>query len=283
MSGTLSLTGSNTMAQMANGWIDSFRKFHPNVKFEVDVNGSRSALGSLIDGTATFGMLSRTIQKDEIDAFEKKFGYAPKLLVPAYERIAIWVNKDCPVLELTVAQVASIFAQDGKARTWGDVGVTGAWANRTIALQGRGPTTGSTVYFQTAILRGENFDDKIVQHKSNQDLVAAVEKNPDAAGYAGLIFQTSKVKAVPLAPRSGLPAVAIDGIEADQGQYPLMRPLQIVVNQPPGKELKPVEREFIKYVFSRLGQEDVIKGGFQPIPGPNARYALGQVGLRELN
>lgn len=283
LSGEITLTGSNTMAQLANCWVDSFRKFHPNVKFKIEVNGSRNALSSVIDGSATFGMLSRTIEKDELAAFEKKFGYAPKLLVPAYERIAIWVNEECPVEELTVAQVQSIFAQDGKARTWGDVGVTGAWANRTIAVQGRGPSTGSTDYFQTAILRGENFDDKMAQHKSNQELIAAIENNPDAIGYAGLMFQTSKIKAVPLAPRSGLPAVSIDSIEADQGHYPLMRPLQLVVNQAPGKELKPVEREFLQYVFSRLGQEDVIKGGFQPIPGSNARYALGQVGLRELN
>lgn len=283
MSGEITLTGSNTMAQLAAGWIDSFRRFHPNVKFNLDVNGSRGALAGLIDGTATFGMLSRTISKEELDAFEKKFGYPPKLLVPSYERVAIYVHKDNPIEELTVAQVQSIFARHGKARTWGDVGATGEWANRSIALQGRGPTTGSTVYFQTIILRGDSFDDKMVEHPGNTELIQAIESNPAAIGYAGLIFDSTQVKAVPLAARAGLPAVAIDSVEADQGMYPLMRPLQIVVNQPPGKDLRPVEREFLKYIFSRLGQEDVIKGGFQPIPGASARFALGEVGVRELN
>jgi phosphate transport system substrate-binding protein len=283
MSGEITLCGSDTMAQLANGWIDSFRRFHPDVKFKVEVNGSRSALSSLIDGTATFGMLSRTITDEEITAFQTKFGYPPKLLVPSYERIAIYVNKECPVQNLTVAQIHSIFAQDGKARTWGDVGLSGAWANRSISLHGRGGTTGSTVYFQTIILRGENFDDKLVEHASNQQLIEALEQNPDGIGYAGLMFQTPNLKAVPLSARAGLPAVAVDSIEADQGQYPLMRPLQIVVKQAPGQELKPVEREFLKYIFSRMGQEDVIKGGFQPIPGSHARFALGSVGVREFN
>ncbi len=280
MSGTITLTGSNTMSQLAGGWIDSFRQFHPDVKFNIEIKGSRSAVSSLIDGSATFGLLSRTIKKGEIEAFEQKFGYAPKLLIPSYERVAVYAHKDNPIQELTLAQVNSIFARSGKARTWGDVGVTGAWANRAIALQGRGPTTGSTVFFQTAILRGEAFDDKMAEQPTNFDLIEAIEKNPDAIGYAGLMFQTSGVRAVPLATRSGLPAIAIDGLEAAQGRYPLMRPLQIVVNQKPGTELPAVQQEFLSYVFSRLGQEDVIKGGFQPIPGRNARFALGQVGLR---
>ncbi|MBX3436697.1 MAG: PstS family phosphate ABC transporter substrate-binding protein [Planctomycetaceae bacterium] len=283
MTGEVTLTGSGTMAQLAAGWIDSFRQFHPGVTFKVDIKGSRSALSSMIDGTATFGMLSRTISKEEVEAFEQKFGYSPKLLIPSYERLAIYVNKDNPISELTLAQVQSMFAKNGKARTWGDVGATGAWASRPIALQGRGPTTGSTEYFQTAILRGDSFDDKMVEHASNSELIAALTNNPDAVGYAGLMFHTSSLKAVPLSPRAGLPAITVDGLEADQGRYPLMRPLQIVVNQAPGKELRPVEREFLKYIFSRMGQEDVIKGGFQPIPGSNARYALGQVGLREFN
>ncbi len=283
MSGTITLTGSNTMAQLASGWIESFHQFHPDVKINLEIKGSRTAVSSLIDGTTTFGLLSRTVQKGEVDAFDKKFGYAPKLLIPSYERMAIYVHKDNPIQELTLAQINAIFAQNGKARTWGDVGATGKWANRAIALQGRGPTTGSTVYFQTAILRGEAFEDKMVEQSNNFDLIEAIEKNPGAIGYAGLMYQTPNVRSVPLAARSGLPAVAIDGLEADQGRYPLMRPLQLVVNQAPGTELPAVQREFLKYVFSRLGQEDVIKGGFQPIPGRNARFALGQVGLRELN
>ncbi len=283
LSGKITLIGSNTMSQLASGWVDSFRQFHPDVEVEIDIQGSRNAVKSVISGEATFGLLSRTIRKDEVEAFQAKFGYAPKVLTPSLERMGIFVHKDNPIKELTLKQLNAIYTEGGKIQTWGDLGLTGAWANRPIALQGRGPTTGSTAYMQKYILRGEKFKSGMIQNPTNLHLSKAIEASPDAIGYAGLVYQSSGIRAVPLAARSGQTAVAIDSIEADQGRYPLMRPLQLVINQAPGKPLSAVQNEFLKYVFSRLGQEDVIKGGFQPIPGQNASFALGQLGLRELN
>ena len=87
------------------------------------------------------------------------------------------------------------------------------------------------------------------------------------------------VRAVPLAVNSRGPFVAIHSAAADAGRYPLVRPLQLVVNHSPKKELRPVEQEFIKYVFSRLGQEDVIKAGFEVTPVQAVHIALDSVGL----
>jgi phosphate transport system substrate-binding protein len=283
VSGKITLIGSNTMSQLAGGWADSFRQIHPNVEIDIDIRGSRTAVHSVISGEATFGLLSRTIRQDEVMAFRQKFGYQPKVLTPSLERMAIFVHQDNPIKELTLEQVSMIFGENGNAKTCGDVGVTGAWANRPINLQGRGPTTGSTVYLQTYLLRGDDYKNSMVQNPTNIHLVKAIEADPESIGYAGLVNQTANVKAVPLAARSGQPAIAIDSLEAAQGRYPLMRPLQLVINQAPGEQLSTVQSEFLKYVFSRLGQEDVIKGGFQPIPGQNASFALGQLGLRELN
>jgi len=84
---------------------------------------------------------------------------------------------------------------------------------------------------------------------------------------------------VPLAMQAGQPFVAVDSVQSTRGQYPLIRPLQLVVNQAPGKPLPPVEAEFIKYVFSRFGQEDVIRAGMHPIGARPADLALDSVGL----
>ncbi|MEZ6052879.1 MAG: PstS family phosphate ABC transporter substrate-binding protein [Planctomycetaceae bacterium] len=283
VSGKITMIGSNTMSQLAAGWSDSFRRLHPDVEIDIDIRGARDAVDTVISGDATFGLLSRAIREDEVLSFQQKFGYQPKVLTPALERMAIFVHPSNPVKELSLQQIADLFGENGKAKTWGDVGATGEWASRPIALQGRGPTTGSTVYLQTVLLRGDDFKNSMVQQPNNILLVKAVEANPNAIGYAGLLSQTASVRAVALSVRSGLPAIAIDSIEADQGRYPLMRPLQLVINQPPGQELPLVQSEFLKYVFSRLGQEGVVKGGFQPIPGQNASFALGQLGLRERN
>lgn len=283
VSGKITLIGSNTMSQLASGWIASFRQIHPNVEIDIDIQGSRNAVMSVINGDATFGLLSRSIRQDEVLAFQQKFGYPPKVLTPALERMAIFVHPSNPIKELTLQQLNSIFAEDGEAKTWGDVGATGAWANRPIVLHGRGPTTGSTVYLQQFLLRGDDYKPSMTRQPTNIHLVKAVEGDANSIGYAGLVNQTAGVRAIPLAARSGLPAIEIDSLEAAQGRYPLMRPLQLVINQVPGQEMTLVQSEFLKYVFSRLGQEDVIKGGFQSIPGQNASFALGQLGLRELN
>ena len=82
-----------------------------------------------------------------------------------------------------------------------------------------------------------------------------------------------------LAFAEGQEFVEIDSPAADQGLYPLVRRLQLVVQHDPQQQLRPIEREFVRYVFSRLGQEDVIKAGFQAIPARPARVALDAVGL----
>jgi phosphate transport system substrate-binding protein len=129
------------------------------------------------------------------------------------------------------------------------------------------------------VLLGSPLRADITSHKSNIAIVEAVAKDKGAIGFGGLSYATGNVRTVPLALHEGQEFVAIDSPEADQGLYPLVRRLQLVVKHDPKQQLGPVEREFIKYVFSQLGQEDVIKAGFQAIPARPARVALDAVGL----
>jgi phosphate transport system substrate-binding protein len=282
LSGRINLIGSTTMSNIADVWRESFLQLHPDVKINIEVKGSINAVPAVMDGTATFGLLSRAITAQEIEAFQTKFKYPPKILTPSQELMAIFVHKENPIEGLTLEQIAHIFAADSSVKTWGDVGLTGAWAGQTVDLQGRAATTGSTLYMQNYILRGQPFKQAMNVNKSNMLLVDSIANSRTAIGYAGLIYQAGDVKAVPLAVRSGQQFVDINSADAALGRYPLMRPLQLVVNQPAGKELPTVQTEFLRYIFSQLGQEDVVKSGFQPVPGDSARFALDQVGLREL-
>lgn len=283
VTGKITLVGSNTMSQLAGGWVEQFQQFHPDAQFEIIVKGSASAVTSVMSGEATFGLLSRSITRQEYDAFQTQFNYPPKVLTPALELMAIYVHKDNPVTGLTMEQLRSIFGQEGTAATWGDVGGQGAWASRPITIQGRSPITGSTVYIQQVVLGTGPMKSGVVENPTNLDLVNAVAANPTSIGYAGLAYQLGDVRTLAIAGAAGQSPVAIDSLESAEGRYPLTRPLQVVINHAPGQELPKIQKEFLKYIFSRLGQEEVIKGGFQPVPGANARFALDQVGLRELN
>jgi phosphate transport system substrate-binding protein len=77
--------------------------------------------------------------------------------------------------------------------------------------------------------------------------------------------------------------VDVGSVAATLGQYPLLRPLPMVVNQPPRKGLSELDSEFLKYVLSRFGQEDAIKAGYQPISARPARIALDAIGAGKVN
>lgn len=285
LSGELKLGGSNTMSHVASVWVNSFSEFYPDVKISVDVSGSRAAVEAVQAGETHIGLLSRTISEEEVTSFQHVFGYPPTVLTPCLERTAIYVHKDNPIEGLTLAQLDAIFGSECKrgacepARTWGQVGLKGKWAKLPIIAHGRTFDTGSQVFLQEAVMLGSHMRDDMVSHKSNIGIVQAVASEQGGIGFGGLSYATSDVKAVPLAFAEGQEYIAIDSPQADMGMYPLVRRLQLVVKHDPAKELPPVEREFIRYVFSRLGQEDVVKAGYQAIPARPARVALDAVGL----
>jgi phosphate transport system substrate-binding protein len=285
LQGELNLAGSNTMSHVAATWADSFRQFYPDVTINITITGSREAVTTVQGGTAHIGLLSRSITADEVAAFQAAKGHAPQVLTPCSERIAIYVHKDNPIRGLTLEQVDGIFSttcQRGAKepiRTWGQLGFPGAWATQPVMARGRSGDTGSQVYIQEAVLLGGEFRKDMADHPDNLSLLDAITNDPRSVGFAGLCYDNPNVRTVPIAIQAGTPHVAVDSAEADAGQYPLLRPLQLVVDPDPAQPLPAAEAEFIKYVFSRLGQEDVIKSGFQPIPSRPANIALDSVGL----
>lgn len=278
LGGTLRLNGSETISQLAGHWMEDFRKLYPGVSIKIEVQGARNAVPAVVGGQAEVGLLSREITAEEVQQFQAKFGYPPTVLTPAGEAIAIFVHKDNPIQSLTLAQLDAIYSTTLKrgapkaALTWGDVGVQGNWASQPIACQGRGDDTGSQVYFQRGVLGGGQFRPGITSHESNLDMVKAIGRTPTAIGFAGAMYDSPDVKAIPLAWKEG--AAACD---CQSPNYPLLRPLQLVVNKNPQQPLSPLEHEFIKYLFSRSGQQQVMISGFVPIPARPAEMALNAI------
>jgi len=207
------------------------------------------------------------------------------VLTPCLERTAIFVHKDNPIAGLTVAQVDAIFSAECRrgaekyCGTWKQFGLKQAWAEKPIVVHGRTKDTGSQVFLQQAVLLGSPFRKDIETHRSNVEMLQAIAKDPSSIGFSGLSYASQGVRAVPLAFAEGEAFVAVDSPQAARGRYPLVRQLQFVVKHDPKEKLPAVQQEFIKYVFSRLGQEDVVKAGFQAIPARPARVALDAVGL----
>lgn len=284
LKGELTFAGSNTMSQVASTWGEHFRRIYPDVQINIQIVGSTNAVDSVVNQTSDMGLLSRSITEGEVRGFYNKFGYVPTVLTPVLEPQGIFVHKDNPVESLSLSQLDAIFSTTLKrgekktARTWGDVGVTGKWASVAILPQGRSETTGSQVFFNSAILGDGEFRPDMVSHESNPLMIEAISKDPRSIGFTGSTFDSPDVKLVPISWKTGEPAV-----DVHSSSYPLVRRLQLVVNNNPKQPLSPLQAEFIKYVFSRSGQRDVVISGFLPVPSGAANIALQAIGEKTLN
>ena len=283
VSGSLNSVGSDTMNNMMTLWAETFRKFYPNVKIQVEGKGSSTAPPALISGTAQFGPMSRQMRATEIDQFEGRYGYKPTELKTSYDALAVYVHKDNPIEKLTLAQVEAIF---GKSRrrgykqniaTWGQLGLTGDWANRPISLYGRNSASGTYGFFKEHVLKNGDYKDTVKEQPGSASVVQGVTEDRYGIGYSGIGYRTSGVKAVPLAETDKGPFS--DGAYADvqSGKYPLWRYLFIYVNKAPNRPADPLQTEFVKLMYSREGQEAVVKDGYMPLSAKQAQEELAKV------
>ena len=286
VSGSLKSVGSDTMNNEMTLWAESFRSFYPDVKIEIEGKGSTTAPPALIAGTAAFGPMSREMKAEEVDKFENQFGYEPTALPTSIDMLAVYVNKDNPIAGLSFEQIDAIFSKTRKAghatdiRTWGDLGLTGEWANKPISLYGRNSASGTYGFFKEHVLAKGDYKDDVKEQPGSSAVVQAVASDRYAIGYSGIGYRTADVRAVPLAREAGQPFVEAVQENGYSGEYPLARFLYLYVNYKPGSSLDPLRAEFVRFVFSKQGQEQVVKDGYLPVTHGVAEQALGKVGLQ---
>jgi phosphate transport system substrate-binding protein len=285
VSGTIKSVGSDTMNNLMALWTEGFKQFYPGVVTEMEGKGSGTAPTALIAGTANFGPMSREMKSSEIDEFEKKFGYAPTALRTSIDMLAVYVHKDNPIKGLTLQQVDAIFSKTRKGghssdiRTWGELGLTGEWANKPISLYGRNSASGTYGFFKENALFKGDFKDSVKEQPGSSTVVQGVASDRYGIGYSGIGYKTADVKAVALAVGQNESPVEATPENAYSGDYPLSRFLYLYVNYKPGSQLEPLRREFIRYVFSKAGQEAVVKDGYFPITARIVQDDLKSVGV----
>src|SRR6266511_4270183 len=283
VSGSVSSIGSDTLNNLMTLWAESFNKFYPNAKIQIEGKGSSTAPPALISGTAQLGPMSRPMKGTEIDQFEKKYGYKPTPIRTSVDALAVFVNKDNPIKCLTLPQVDAIFSKSRRSgykediKTWGQLGLTGEWASRPVSLYGRNSASGTYGFFKEHSLKNGDYKDEVKEQPGSASVVQGVTVDRFAMGYSGIGYTTAGVRAVPLAEKEGSRCFETDPDNAYAGAYPLARFLYVYVNKAPAKPLDPVTREFVKLMVSKEGQEVVIKDGYFPIPATIAKEELNKI------
>ncbi len=288
VSGSLKSVGSDTMNNTMTLWAEGFLGMYPNVRIEIEGKGSSTAPPALIAGSSQFGPMSRQMKAAEVDEFESKYGYPPASLPAAIDMLAVYVNKDNPICEtgLTIQQVDAIFStnrllgHESDIRTWGEAGVSdSAWADQPISLYGRNSASGTYGYFKKNVLGNGDYKPSVKEQPGSSSVVQGVASDAPGIGYSGIGYLTADVCAVPLAHDGASDPIPATAEYAYTGEYPLSRFLYVYVNHRPGSDLDPLRREFVRYMFSTEGQEDVIKDGYYPITNQIASEAMEALGI----
>ena len=280
VAGNLNSVGSDTLNNMMTYWAEGFRKQYPNVNIQIEGKGSSTAPPALIEGTSQLGPMSRTMKKNEIEQFEAKYGFKPTTIGVALDALAVFVNKDNNLKSLSMSQVDAIFSKTRKRGaaedvvTWGQLGLSGDWANKPLSLYGRNSASGTYGFFKEHTLEKGDFKDTVKEQPGNASVVLGVTEDKAGIGYSGMGYVTSGVNALPLAAKDGEKAYAPNYENVLSGKYPLGRMLYINVVKEPNKPLPTLVKEFLKYVLSKEGQEVVVKDGFLPLPATVAKKQL---------
>lgn len=319
VSGTLRLWGSNYLTDGAVGqrWEEGFRRHHPDVKFESYTPTVLVAAPGLYSGQADIGV-SRRFTFDEILAYQRVKGYHPSRVafvtgsynVPGWNpALGIYVHRDNPLRQLTLQQVDGIFGAErtggydenfvwrpefargpeGNIRTWGQLGLTGEWADKPINVYGLNLKYHQQFLIEQRAFRGgSKWNESLREYAhyvrkdgsnvvSNVQLLEDISNDRYAIAYSneGYIKPEHRVHKLALADREGAPYVELTLDTVRDRSYPLWDEGYFYFDRKPGEPVKPIVEEYIRYALSREGQQIVMEDGkWLPLTGEVVRAEL---------
>ncbi len=283
LTGTLKGVESNTVTTVMTAWIKGFTKIYPGVSISVDIGGSGQGGPRLTSGAADFGFISREMMGREETPFVDKFGYPPlaiavsggSLAVKAFtDTVVFIVNKENPLNEITFQQLDAIYSATHNRgirqpiTTWGQLGLTGEWADKPIHAWGVEIPNGYDNFVAMHVLAGGQWREGIQSQHTVIPLSDKVAADKYAISYTGLAWDTNPdTKVLKLAARPGGPFITPTFETVADQTYPLSRVIYMFINREPGKPISPVLREFLRYTLSREGQQAVVDDAiYTPLP-----------------
>ncbi len=253
--------GSDTIVNLALAWAERYQSEHPEVSISVTGGGSGTGIAALLNGTVDIANASRQIKPEEMQEAQSK-GINPVEYIIARDAIAVIVNPENPVKELTLQQLSDIYS--GKINNWRGVG----GEDRPIVRLSRETNSGTHVYFLETVLRlGEKnsktlFSTDTLLLPSSEGIINEVRQNPNAIGYDGLGYVPKDLKMIAIARQPSdsyvLPSIAT----VNDNSYPIARDLYMYTA---GKPNGAVAAYLDWIMHSDEAQAIVAELGFVPI------------------
>ncbi len=257
--------GSDTIVNLALAWAERYQGEHPDVRISVTGGGSGTGIAALINNTVDIANASRKIKAEELDE-AKVNGVDPVEHIIARDAIAVIVNPNNPVNELTLQQISDIYS--GKYTNWAEVG----GEDRPIVRLSRETNSGTHVYFLETVLRLGSKEDKTLFSTdtlllpSSEGIIAEVRQNPNAIGYDGLGYVPKDLKMIAIAKEAGGVYVLPSITTVNDKTYAIARDLYMYTNG----EATGIVKEYLDWILSPEAQQIVAELGFVPALNPNS-------------
>jgi phosphate transport system substrate-binding protein len=299
------------MATLMRRWEEGFRTYHPEVWFQDTLKGSASAMGALDESVADMALMDRPLVPYDSYGIYRRSHMVPVEIAVATGSLdvadkafalAVFVNEENPISRLTLKQLDGIFGAQRTGgwqgmewsleparsaaediRTWGQLGLTGTWADKPIHPYGPpGLHPGGMSFFQMKVMGGaDTWAEELQEFEDPAQMIDGLGKDPYGIAYTSMSYRTPRVKAVALAEQQGGPYVEPTRANVANRTYPLTRSVYICFapdspsGDPAHPKVDPKLEAFLRYVLSRQGQQDVVReGDYLPLTPEVVRQEL---------
>ena len=300
LTGVIRIAGNAELGSRVTRWADAFQRLHPGVRVETHLTGSDTGIAALYTGKADVALLGRSPTLIEIQAFEWIHHAKPmqvEVLTGSLDRpgrspaLVVLVHRDNPLRTLTVAQLEAVFGTEHRRspeniRTWGQLGLTGEWADRPINLYAPDAMSGTGRFFRQIVLGDSRMmnwaalteftDSTAHPHNAGAQVVAALAPDRYGLAVANLGYSDGQVRPLALVVAAGADPIFATRDTLVTRAYPLARAVIACCNRAPGAPLDPVVREFLRLVLSPDGQQDQ-GDGYLPLSPANVAKQLSQL------
>ena len=320
VSGTIRMWGSNyfTDSPLADYWIQEFQKYQPEVKFSLHLKTTLHAIPGLIFGMSDIGPMGRQITWDELLSYQRERNHLPIGIVAvtgSYDvsgwnpPIGVYLHKDNPLSKLSLQQLDGIFgAQRSGAwrelvwdkslargpekniRTWGQLGLTGEWANQPIHVYGYNLQFHFPQEIESRAFGGVSgkWNENLIEYDNQaqpdgsfklagQLMLEDLAKDPYGIVYCagGNAWLTPQVKPIALSVKTGDPAYELTLENVRERKYPMYADVFFYIDRDPKKPVDPKVKEFLRYILSSEGQTQVMRDGkYLPLTAETVRAQL---------
>ena len=256
----MQIKGSDTIVNLVQVWAEKFSQIHDGTNVGVTGGGTGTGFAALLNNTCDIAMASRQVEENEIN-LAKKQNITYKEFIVGLDGLAVLVNKNNPINDITIDQLRDIFM--AKITNWKEIG----GEDRPIVLLSRESNSGTHMFFKETVIRlndinsKDEFSPKALLMPSSQAIVDEIYQNPNAIGYAGIGFMNDQTKAISVAAQNSIEYFYPTIENVMYGRYPISRPLYLYTNGEP----EGIVKEFIDYALSEEGQKVVVETAFVPI------------------